>query len=78
MRQVLSISLPATAVKQIKKTTKKRGFPSVSAYIQTLVGENETEEHLISEDELLEAIREAEEEYRAGRTIKVNSMRDLL
>lgn len=76
MRQVVSISLPTTLVKQLKRTTKKRGFPSLSAYFYTLAQEDQ--EHLISEGELLEAIREAKEEYRTGKAIFVKSMRDLL
>jgi len=75
MRQILSLSLPQEKSKEIKVLSKKRGFTSVSSYIKHLI---DLDKDLISEKELLKSIREAREDYRKGRTVVVNSMRDLL
>lgn len=75
MRQVLSLSLPEQITKEIKSLSQKRGFASVSDYIRQLI---ESDKNLISVDELLIMAKEAEEEYKTGRTIKANSLADLL
>lgn len=75
MRQVLSLSLPAVDVKQIKLLTKKRGYNSVSSYIKYLFKEDND---LISEAELLRTARLSRQEYRAGKTIKAKSLADLV
>jgi len=75
MRQVLSLSFPPKEIKHIKNISKKRGFESVSSYVKYLVSEDKD---LISEKEILEAAREAEEEYRNGTIIRANSIKDLL
>lgn len=75
MRQVLSISLPATDVKQIKLLTIKRGYNSVSSYIKYLFKEDSD---LISESELLKTVHEARKEYHAGKSIKARSLADLV
>lgn len=75
MRQVLSVSLPATDVRQIKNLTERRGYRSVSAYIKYLFKEDSD---LISEAELLKAARAARKEYRAEKSIKAKSLADLL
>lgn len=75
MRQVLSISLPATDVRQIKKLTQKRGYQSVSSYISHLF---KADENLISETKLLKNARSARAEYRAGKSIKAKSLADLV
>lgn len=75
MRQVLSLSLPAADVRQIKSLAKKRGYESISAYIKHLFKEDED---LISEKELLAAVREADKEYAAGKSVKARSIADLL
>lgn len=75
MRQVLSLSLPASDVRQIKNLTKKRGYNSVSSYIKYLFKEDSD---LISEAELLKAVRAARKEYRAGKLIKAQSLADLV
>ncbi len=75
MRQVLSISLPQKATKEIKTLSKKRGFTSVSGYIKHLV---ELDKELISEKELLEDIAIGKKEYDEGKTITAKSMADLL
>lgn len=75
MRQVLSISLPATDVRQIKLLTIKRGYNSVSSYIKYLF---EEDSDLISENELLKTARAARKEYRAGKSIKAKSLAALI
>ena len=76
MRQVLSLSLPSEVVVKIKKTAKDGGYDSISEYIKNLFLENS--ENIISKKELVEMVREAEKEYKAGKTIKANSLADLL
>lgn len=75
MREVLSLSLSAQTVREVKSRAKKRGFASVSDYLRQLI---KRDENLISAEELLSFAREAEEEYKTGRTIKANSLADLL
>ncbi len=75
MRQVLSLSLPATQARALKTLAKKRGFWSVSAYILNLF---EADKDLISETELLKTAEAARQEYRQGQSIKAKSMADLL
>ncbi|HLC70064.1 MAG TPA: hypothetical protein VJH75_03400 [Patescibacteria group bacterium] len=75
MRQILSISLPSTDVKLIKKHAKNRGYDSISAYIQHLYKEDAD---LITEAELLKSVREARKEYRTGKTITAKSLADLV
>ena len=77
MRQVLSISLPQSEVKTIKRKTKERGFKTVSDYIKFLVKED-NDDDWISDEELMEDIRIAEKEYKEGKLIKANSLADLL
>lgn len=75
MRQVLSLSLPITDVRQIKTLAKKRGYSSVSAYVKYLL---KADEDLISETELLKTARKTRKEYRAGKSIKARSLADLV
>ncbi len=75
MRTVLSLSLPARTSQQIKRRAKQRGYKSVSAYIQNLVADDE---HLITEKELIKSMKLAEKEYKAGKTIIVKSLAELL
>jgi Arc/MetJ-type ribon-helix-helix transcriptional regulator len=75
MRQVLSLSLTGQTTKELKALSKKRGFASVSDYIRELI---QQDKDLISVDQLLSYVREAEKEYKAGKTIKAKSMADLL
>ena len=75
MRQVLSLSLPANTVRQIKNSAKKRGYSSLSAYVKYLF---KADEDLISESALLKRAREARKEYRAGKSIKANSLAELV
>lgn len=75
MRQVLSLYLPASITKKMKSLSKKRGHESISSYVKYLV---EMDEDLISEKTLLEAIKQARAEYRAGKATTAQSMTDLL
>jgi hypothetical protein len=75
MRQVLSLSLPEQITKEIKISSKQRGFSSVSGYVKYLF---ELDKNLISEKELLSSIKEARKEYQSGKTIKAKSIADLL
>ena len=75
MRQILSVSLPVTRVRQIHQRAKKRGFPSASSYVQYLL---KADEELIQEEELLDTIRESRREYKRGKSIQAKSMADLV
>ena len=75
MRQVTSLSLPATITKNLKSLAKKRGFASVSEYIKNLI---DLDSDLISADSLLASAKAAEKEYQSGRSIKAKSLADLL
>lgn len=75
MRQVLSLSLPTTDVRQIKNFAKKRGYSSVSSYVKYLL---KADDDLISETELLKTVKHARKEYRAGKSIKAKSLADLV
>lgn len=76
MRQVLSVSLPGGVISDIKKRVKNNGFNSVSEYFKYLFKMDT--ENVISEKELLEDIKQARKEYKEGRTIKADSLADLL
>lgn len=75
MRKVLSLSLNNNTITKVKRQAKTLGFGNTSEYLRHLI---ESQEDLISEEELVEAAKQAEEEYRTGRTIKAGSMADLL
>ena len=75
MRQVMSLSLPATEAKQIKQIAKKRGYASVSSYVNYLF---KADKDSISEAELLKDVREARKEYRASKSVKAKSLADLI
>jgi len=75
MRTVLSLSLDNKIITKIKKQSSRFGFNSVSEYIRRLI---ESYDDIISEDELLAYAKQAEKEYRQGKTTKANSLADLL
>ena len=75
MRQILSVSLPTTEIKELKKRAKNRGFVSVSSYVQKLI---QDDENLISVKELLKIAKKAQKEYKAGKSIRARSIADLL
>ena len=76
MRQVLSISLPGNTINTIKKRVKNGGFNSISEYFKYLF-KMDTED-IISEEELIKDIKQARKEYKEGKTIKADSLADLL
>ncbi|MFH1947439.1 MAG: hypothetical protein ABIJ23_04780 [Candidatus Magasanikbacteria bacterium] len=75
MRQVLSLSLPQQMTKEIKKSAKQKGFSSVSSYVKYLF---ETDNDVITTEQLLEDVKEAERDYKAGKCIKANSLTEAL
>lgn len=75
MRQVLSLSLPPQATVELKTLARKRGFVSVSGYVQHLI---DLDKDLISESRLLRSVKEAERDHKIGRTIKAKSIANLL
>ena len=75
MRQVLSLSLPQQATKEIKSLSKKKGFSSVSSYIKYLI---EMDKDLILEEELLKDIKQGQSDYKKGKCIKANSLTEAL
>ncbi len=75
LKQKLSISLPVKSIKLVKSTYKKKGFDSFSDYINYLI---DLYENSLSEEEILEDVREGREEYRKGKAITANSMAELL
>ncbi len=75
MRAILTLSLPAKAVKTIKKTVKQRGFSTTSSYIKYLI---DMDSELIPEQDLIQDINKARQNYKKGKTIKLKSLNDLL
>jgi len=75
MREVLTLSLPQSTTKIIKKRVEERGFSTVSGYIQYLL---DSDDELISAKELLKMSKKAERDYRQGKTYKLKSAMDLM
>ncbi|MFH1233492.1 MAG: hypothetical protein V1649_02460 [Patescibacteria group bacterium] len=76
MRQVISISLPENIVKKLKNYIKRSSFASISEYFKYLFEADNS--NAISEKELMSAIIESRKEYKNKKTIKANSIADLL
>ena len=76
MRQVISISLQENIVKKLKNYIKHSSFASISEYFKYLFEADSS--NIISEKELMSAIIKSREEYKNKKTIKANSMADLL
>ncbi|MCK9186523.1 hypothetical protein M0P48_03735 [Candidatus Gracilibacteria bacterium] len=74
MRSILSISLPAEKKVELEKRAKKAG-KTVSAYVVYLA---DFEKNMISEDELVEIVKESEAAYMAGKTKVVSSLSELM
>lgn len=70
----MSISLPAEKKTEIEKRAKKAG-KTVSAYIMQLV---DFEINMISEDELVEMVKQTEKAYKNGKAKKLKSLADLM
>jgi len=75
MRKVLSISIPDSLERDVRKRIKKRGFSSVSEYVSNLL---RADEDLISEKELLEDIGKGEEDYEKGNVIRGKRLSDFI
>lgn len=75
MREILTLSLPQSATKMIKKRVEERGFSTVSGYIQYLL---DADDELISAEELLKMSKRAERDYKKGKTYKLKSLSDLM
>jgi len=75
MRQVISLSFAENIAKEVKILSKKRGYFSVSKYIQGLV---EMDKEIISEQELLNSIKHSRREYKKGKAITAKSMAELV
>ncbi len=73
MRSILTVSLPPDKLAALKKRAKKRGV-SVSYYVRMVL---EHEGAIISEEQLLASCKEAEKEYREGKTRVLRSFREL-
>ena len=75
MRKVVSVSMSKEMEMNIKKRARKRGFGSVSKYINNLLV---ADEDLITEEELLRDIKSGREDYEKGRVIRAKSIVDLV
>lgn len=75
MREILTLSLPQATTKIIKKRVEERGFSTVSGYIQYLL---DTDDELISAEDLLKMSKKAERDYKKGKTYKLKSLSDLM
>jgi metal-responsive CopG/Arc/MetJ family transcriptional regulator len=75
MRQVISLSFAENIAKEVKILSKKRGYFSVSKYIQGLV---EIDKEIISEQELSNSIKQSRQEYKNGKAITAKSMAELV
>ncbi|NCS99992.1 hypothetical protein CO116_01605 [Candidatus Falkowbacteria bacterium CG_4_9_14_3_um_filter_38_19] len=76
MRQIISISLPEDIIKKLKNRIKHSGFASISEYFKYLFEADNN--NTISDKELMAAIIESRKEYKKGKTIKADSLADLL
>ena len=74
MRSILTLSVPPKMLKSLKRKAKRKGV-SVSYYVRVVL---EHEENIISEKELLARCKEAEKNYREGKTKVLRSLTDLL
>lgn len=75
MRKVLSISTTEIMEKKVKQNAKKNGFSNISAYVNYLFSMNDD---MISEEELLNDIKSAQDDYKKGKFIKAKSIADLV
>ena len=73
MRSILTLSMPADMLKKLKNKAKKKGV-SVSYYVRMVI---EHEENIISEEDLLKYCKEADEEYRTGKTRVLQNIKEL-
>ena len=75
MRNIITISLQRDAAQFIAQQVKKRRFPSTSAYIRHLL---ETEQEVITEQDVTHFDREARRAHQRGKTKKLRSLKELM
>lgn len=74
MRKILTISMPEKEKIKLEKRAKDCG-KTVSAYVLHAV---RMEQSFITEDELVRSMKKAIADHKAGKTKKLNSLRDLM
>lgn len=70
MRNIVNISLPKELNKVVEQAMRKGKFASKSEFFRNLL-------RLWEEAQLLAEIKKSEAEFRAGKGIKLRSLRDL-
>jgi len=75
MREILTLSLPKSTTKMIKKRVEERGFSTTSGYIKYLIA---MDSELISEQDLVRDIAKARQDYKKGKVYKLKSLADLM
>jgi hypothetical protein len=75
MRQVVSVSFPEKEAQNIKKVAKRRNI-TVSSYFLSL--HKMAEEEMITEDDILKMRDKALAEHKAGKTILIESLSELI
>lgn len=75
MRSTLTISLPETQLEELKQKAKKHGFISISEYFRFL---GNLDEGLISKEELLKFVKQAERDYKKGKLKKARPLADFI
>lgn len=74
MRAVLAISLPVQTKEEVEERAQK-AHKTTSAYVLDAL---EIVKQMISEEELLARIKEAERNYKKGKTKILKSLKDLI
>ncbi|MDP2586209.1 MAG: ribbon-helix-helix domain-containing protein [Candidatus Komeilibacteria bacterium] len=71
MRQIINISLPQQMAKELRINVKKEGFATVSEFFRHLLREWQI-------NKLLREVKKGRQEIKAGKGIKLKSLKDLL
>lgn len=71
MRDVINISLPPNLTRVLKKAVKEGGYASKSEFFRHLIRQWE------ENTKLYEAVLESESEFKAGKGIKLTSLKSL-
>jgi Arc/MetJ-type ribon-helix-helix transcriptional regulator len=74
MRKIVSVSMPEDLEKNSKIDAKKRGFDSMSSYINHLLL---AAREAIFEDELIKRSKRAKKDHKRGGLIKAKSLAEL-
>ena len=75
MRKVVSLSLSTKQATQVRRLAQQRGYANLSSYIAHLI---HSDADLISEEELLQSVKQARSEYKKGKVIHAQSLDELL